>query len=355
MFAKIYSNIKRKIIMINRKYEVDIDIANQTKLEMTDSLMSKDYRVMNKIGAFASLYNFDFPYYKNPVLVMKTEEPGSKQLLAFKYNRVESICYDMIGHLINDCIVMGARPLIVQDTIVCGKIDKEVINKIVSSISKCCQENDCSLTGGETTEQPGVLQAGNYVLTSSIVGIVEKENIIDGSKIKKDQIIIGVESSGLHTNGYTLIRKLLDENPDLKNKIINGRSFIDLIMEPHKCYYNSLKELFVKNIITGLAHITGGGIKENLNRILPEKLDAQIYLEKYQIFDLYKEIKKIGNISDDEMIRVFNMSIGLAIVAENNNAGIIINHLNKNKIKSYLIGEIKEGSQKVNTKGNFIW
>ena len=341
--------------MGKRKYDVDIDLANQTKSEMAESLITTDKRVMNRIGAFASLYDFKFPEYKNPVLVMKTEEPGSKQLLAFQNNRIESICYDMINHLINDCIVMGAKPLIVQDAIVCGKIEKETIKRIVAAISKCCLENECSLTGGETTEQPGVLEAGAYVLTSSIIGIVEKENIIDGSKIKKGNIVIGVESSGLHTNGYTLVRKLLIENPELKNKVINNKCFFDLVMEPHRSYYNSLKDLFPKKIINGLAHITGGGIKENLNRILPENYNAQIYLEKYQILDVFKEIKKTGSISDEEMIRIFNMSVGLAVVTDENNADIIINHFKKFNINSYVIGDIINGSQKVITKGQFSW
>lgn len=341
--------------MIDRKYEVNIDVANQTKSEMAESLISTDSRVMNKIGAFASLYDFKFPDYKNPVLVMKTEEPGSKQLLAFKYNKIESICYDMINHLINDCIVMGAKPLMVQDAIICGKIDKDTIKRIVAAVSKCCQENDCSLTGGETSEQPGVLQAGTYILTSSIIGIVEKDKIVDGSKIKKGNIIIGVESSGLHTNGYTLVRKLLNENPNLESKIINGSTFLDLVMEPHRCYYKSIKDLFSKKIINGLAHITGGGIKENLNRILPKYLDAQIHLDKYQILDIFREIKNIGNISDEEMLKTFNMSIGLTIVTEKDNTELIIDHLKKKKINSYLIGEIIEGSQKINTTGEFVW
>lgn len=341
--------------MKNRKYEVDIDMANQTKSEMADSLKSKDNRVMNRIGAFASLYDFSFSEYKNPVLVMKTEEPGSKQLLAFKYNKIEGICFDMINHLINDCIVMGAKPLIVQDAIICGKIEKEKVKEIVNAISNACRENECSLTGGETSEQPGVLPAGTYILTSSIVGVVDKGKIIDGSNIKNRDLIIGVESSGVHTNGYTLIRKLLNENPDLKSKKINGRKFIDIILEPHRCYYRSIKDLFRNNIINGLAHITGGGIKENLNRILPKNLDAVVDLNKYQILDIFGEIKNIGDISDEEMLRTFNMSIGLTIITGENNYKLVINHLKEKGINSYLIGEIREGNQKVITRGEFNW
>jgi phosphoribosylformylglycinamidine cyclo-ligase len=341
--------------MKERKYEVDIDLANQTKAEMAGYLLSKDKRVLNKIGAFASLYDFNFGEYKNPVLVMKTEEPGSKQLLAFQNNRIEGICYDMINHLINDCIVMGAKPLIVQDAIICGKMQKETVKRIVAALSQCCRQNECTLTGGETSEQPGVLPPGSYILTSSIIGIVERDKIIDGAKIKKGDAIIGVESSGLHTNGYTLVRKLLKENPGLETKIIAGKTFLDLIMEPHRCYYKPLKDLLAKDIIHGLAHITGGGIKENLNRILPNKLNADIYLDKYRIFDIFKEIRNTGKISDEEMLRTFNMGIGLTVVADEKNAGIVINHLAKSGINSYLIGEMAAGSKTVKTSGDFKW
>jgi len=146
--------------MEERKYEVDIDLANQAKSEMSAALESDDARVLNKLGAFASLYDIRMPEYRHPVLVMKTEEPGSKQLLAFKQGKVESVCRDMINHLINDCIVMGAKPLMVQDAVICGKLDKDIVKRIVGAISDCCRENGCSLTGGETSEQPGVLAAG---------------------------------------------------------------------------------------------------------------------------------------------------------------------------------------------------
>lgn len=155
---------------------VNINEANAAKKEMAASLETKEKRVLNKIGAFASLYDIRFPEYKEPVLVLKTEEPGSKQLLAFQHDRAESICYDMINHLINDCIVMGARPLSVQDAVICGKLEKKVVTRIVAAVAKACKKQECVLTGGETSEQPGMLEAGNYVLTSSIVGIVEKKN-----------------------------------------------------------------------------------------------------------------------------------------------------------------------------------
>ncbi|MBN1411297.1 MAG: phosphoribosylformylglycinamidine cyclo-ligase [Spirochaetales bacterium] len=341
--------------MKDRKYEVNIDLANRTKKEMAESLRSDDARVLNTLGAFASLYDFSFPGYTDPVLVMKTEEPGSKQMLAFQHDKIEGICFDMIHHLINDCIVMGARPLIVQDAIICGKMEKEKIKRIVAAIAEACRNNECTLTGGETSEQPGILPEGTYILTSSIIGIVEKDAVIDGAKINTGHSIIGVESSGPHTNGYTMIRKVLGDSPVLDKRMINGKTFLETVLEPHRCYYTALKDLFPKKIISGLAHITGGGITENLNRILPGNLDAHIYLDKYRIPEVFKVIREVGQISDREMLRTFNMGIGLVAVTAEENAGRIMDHIKKEGFESYTIGEIKRGSQKVNTRGKLRW
>jgi phosphoribosylformylglycinamidine cyclo-ligase len=341
--------------MEGRKYEVDIDLANQAKKEMAASLESTDGRVLNKLGAFASLYDIEMPEYRHPVLVMKTEEPGSKQLLAFKHGRVEGVCRDMINHLVNDCIVMGARPLVVQDAVICGKLDKEVVNRIVRAISQCCRENGCSLTGGETSEQPGVLAPGTYVLTSSIVGIVERDEVIDGSKIRKGDVLIGLKSSGPHTNGYTLIRTLMSENEGLEGTDIDGASFLDRVLEPHRSYYQGLRELFPTGMLHGLAHITGGGIKENLDRILPENLDARVLLGEYPFSSLFSFIKKTGKLDEDEMFRTFNMGVGLVAVAGAADADKIIGHLVAHHIPARAIGDIVPGSGKVQTVGSFPW
>ena len=334
----------------NIKYDVNIDLANETKKAMAKALDTNDKRVLNKIGAFSSLYDVKFKEYKDPVLVLKTEEPGSKQLLAAQYGKLENVSYDMINHLINDCIVMGARPLTVQDAIICGKMNKEDINKIVKAVADACKKQGCVLTGGETSEQPGVLKAGTYILTSSIVGIVDKKKIIDGSKIKEGDVVISLESSGIHTNGYTLVRKIMKKYPEIVTK-----KFIDTILEPHRCYYSALKDLFDTGWITGLAHITGGGICENLNRILPENLSANIDASKYQILDIFKLIKKTANIDEKEMLRTFNLGVGLTVVAKKEYAKDIIKHMKSHKINAYVIGEIVKGNKTVIVNGKFNW
>jgi phosphoribosylformylglycinamidine cyclo-ligase len=334
---------------------VDIDTANDTKRQMAKYLESNNARVLNKIGAFATLFDGSFPEYKHPVLVFKTEEPGTKQKLALENNSIETICQDLVSHLINDAIVMGAKPLSVQDCIVCWKIEKEVILRMVSAISLACKENNCVLTGGETSEQPGVVDAGAYILTASIVGVVEKENIIDGSKIESGDVVLALQSSGIHTNGFSLVRKIIEMSPDILKEQIGGQSFINTILTTHRCYYNSLKNLFGKKELVGLAHITGGGIKENLNRILPDGLSAQIDLSKIKILPIFKTLKKFGGLEDADMLRTFNMGVGMTAVVSPSFADEAVTQMKASGIDSYKIGEITEGDRSVDLIGELIW
>lgn len=326
---------------------VNIDVANNTKSGIAKVLDGQNKNVLNRVGAFATLYDGTFPGYKNPILVFKTEEPGTKQKLAIENNSLETIAYDLIGHLINDTVVMGAKPLSVQDCIVCGKMEKKVILKIVSSLAKACKENGCLLTGGETSEQPGVVPKEIYILTASITGVVEKDSIIDGSKIKEGDTVLALASNGLHTNGISLVRKIMEQNPKILKEKIGGKSFIENVLTPHRCYYNSLKGLFRNKELVGLAHITGGGIKENLNRILPKNLDAVIDVNKIRILKIFKTLKKFGKLEDEEMFRAFNMGVGIAAVVKKNFAGKAKKHLRKFGIDTYEIGKIIKGKGKV--------
>jgi phosphoribosylformylglycinamidine cyclo-ligase len=334
---------------------VNIDIANAAKREIAKSLGSNDTRLLNKTGAFATLFDGSFPLFKHPILVFKTEEPGSKQKLAIENNSIKSICYDLVGHLINDAIVMGAKPLSVQDCIVCGKINKKIILELVEGLSKACRENGCILTGGETSEQPGVVPSGTYVLTASIVGVVDKEKIIDGSKIKKGDKVLAFASNGIHTNGFSLIRKIMEQNPKILKETISGNKFLQSILTPHFCYYNCLKDLFGSKGLVGLAHITGGGIKENLNRILPKDLNAIIDVNKIRILHIFKTLKKFGNLQDNDMLRTFNMGVGISAVVKKDFVNAVKKHLAKFGVDSYEIGEIIKGRGKVILKGDLNW
>lgn len=325
---------------------VDIAYTDTIKKEMARHLETEDKRVLNKMGAFASLYDIHFPTMKEPVLVLKSEEPGSKQKLAMEYGYTESVCHDMINHLVNDIIVMGAKPLAVLDTIVCGNAEKDTIKSLVKGIADACRDNDCSLVGGETSIQPLVVDAGVYVLTSSIAGIVEKKNVIDGSMIQDGDVVLAVSSNGLHTNGYSLVRMLMDRMPQIKLDKIEGMTFIEQIMKPHTPYYKAVKGLFGKNLLHGMAHITGGGIEGNLGRVIPDGLTAEINLSKIRLLPIFKYIRKSGNISDEEMLRTFNCGVGLCIVVREKDVGAVMRHISEH-YDCYEIGRIRSGEERV--------
>lgn len=333
------------------KYRVDIDVANDTKAGLSSVIDGKDARVLNRVGAFASAFRLDVGRYREPVLVLKTEEPGSKQVLAAQHDRIESVCYDMINHLINDCIVMGAEPLAVQDLIICGQMEKSIVTRIVTACAAACAAQDCALTGGETTEQPDVVPVGTYILGSSIVGVAERDRLIDGSRIAAGDVVVAIASSGPHTNGYTLIRDLLKKTPSLADERVGDTTFLEAVLEPHRCYYQSLKGLFPRNVITGLAHITGGGIRENLNRILPKTLDASIDLAAYRTPAVFDRIRKAANAAPADMLRTFNLGVGMTLVCRERNADAVLEHLRAAGETAYRIGEIVPGSGIVQCRG----
>lgn len=335
---------------------VDIDTADKTKKGMAESLKTSSPLVLNTIGAFASVCEGVFPGYKHPVLVCKTEEPGSKQLLAFQHNRIEGICYDLINHLINDVIVMGAVPFFIQDLIVCGKMEKDVISALVKHIAAACRAQDCVLTGGETSEQPAVLAPGTYVLGASCIGVAEKDAVIDGRMIKPGDRVLALQSSGLHTNGYTLVRALIKEDEAILKETVDGTSFLDLIMEPHRCYFASLKDLFREKGLHGMAHITGGGIPGNLNRILPKSMNAVINAEDVKVLPVFSFIKERSGNDEADMIKTFNLGVGMTIVVDAAFKDAAIAHLTKHGIPTYDIGEIKDdGTGVVEMKGALHW
>lgn len=335
---------------------VDIATADTTKKEMAASLETSSPLVLNRIGAFASVCEGVFPGYTHPVLVCKTEEPGSKQVLAFQHDRVQGICLDLINHLVNDIIVMGASPMFIQDLIVCGKMEKNVIKNLVKYIAEACRAQGAVLTGGETSEQPAVLPAGTYVLGASCIGVAEKDAIIDGKAIKPGDRVLALESSGPHTNGYTLIRALIKEDESILQETIGGKKFLDLIMEPHRCYFMALKDLFSQKNLHGMAHITGGGIPGNLNRILPKTMNAVINASDINVLPIFSFIKEKSGNDEADMIKTFNLGVGMTIVVSPEFASTAITHLKKHSVAAYDIGEIRDGgSGIVEMKGVLQW
>ncbi|MCR4649596.1 MAG: phosphoribosylformylglycinamidine cyclo-ligase [Lachnospiraceae bacterium] len=336
------------------KAGIDIAYTDTIKKEMAKSLETKDKRVLNGLGPFASLYDIKFPEIENPVLALKSEEPGSKQKLAIEYGYTESICHDMINHLVNDVVVMGAKPLAVLDTIVCGNAEKDTIKTLVKGVSDACRENECSLVGGETSIQPLVVDSGVYVLTSSIAGIVEREKVIDGSAIEEGDAVLAIASNGLHTNGYSLVRLLMDKNPQIKLDKIDGITFIEQIMKPHTPYYKSIKDLFKKEVLHGMAHITGGGIEGNLCRVIPDGLSAKIDLSKIKLLNIFKYIRNTGNVSDKEMLRTFNCGVGFIVVTSQKDKKEVMKHIGK-FYDCYEIGVMEKGENKVEFEKRLNW
>lgn len=352
------------------KAGIDISYTDAIKKEMAMYLKTDDRRVLNGLGPFASLYDIHFPDMAHPVLVLKSEEPGSKQKLAMEYGYSESICHDMINHLVNDIAVMGAKPLAVLDTIVCGNAEKDTIKSFIKGMSDACRENDCALVGGETSLQPEVVSKGVYILTSSIAGIVSKDNIIDGAQIREGDTVLAVASNGLHTNGYTLIRLLMEKMPQIKLDKIQGKTFIEQIMKPHAPYYHAIQSIIpqqatgqtcstfgsgtCRNDIHGMAHITGGGIEGNLSRIIPDGLCAEIDLAKMKALPLFRYIKKMGNIDEKEMLSTFNCGVGLCIVTDRDAAKEVASQMSRH-YDCYEIGKIKSGGRKIAFKNHLVF
>ncbi len=334
---------------------VSIDTADAAKKQMSATMATTDPRILHRPGAFASLFDASFPGIREPVLVMKTEEPGSKQKIAFQHGRAASIAQDMIHHLIDDIIVVGAQPLAVQDCIVCGKLQKDVVLELVAAINAACRANDCFLIGGETSEQPGVLEAGLYILSSSIVGVVEKSRLLDGRHIQPGDTVLAVPSNGLHTNGYSLVRALLARHPALLHEtLVNehglSETFLDAILKPHTCYHQPFKGLFADNAggaLHGLAHITGGGIAGNLNRILPGDVDAVVDAGKLRILPVFKRIRELGNVPEADMLKTFNLGVGMTLVCAPAAVDAITRHLAQHHLAAYPIGRIIAGGTAV--------
>ena len=330
---------------------VDINATDAAKRKMADSIDVGDERVLNRMGAFASLVDGRFPGMTHPVLVFKTDEPGSKQKLAFELGRIAGLAHDLVNHLINDVMVMGATPLYMQDCIVCGRIDQDAVADLVAEMSDACRKQGCALVGGETSVQPDVVADGLYVLSASAIGVVEKEDILDGSRIGAGDTVLGVASNGLHTNGYTLVRRLLERNPALRDHEVDGESFIDVIMRPHKCYYRAVRGMFGEPWLKGLAHITGGGLRDNLIRILPPSLKAVLDLPAIEVPSIFKVIRTEGNVGDADMLRTFNMGVGLTAVCSPDGVDGAVRHLSEHGCASYPIGHIEESPREVRLLG----
>ena len=332
---------------------VDIDAGNQAVNKIKSKVRSTfSSDVLTGIGGFGSLYNLKkiLAEYSEPIMVQSIDGVGTKTIIARKMKKYDTIGIDLLSAAANDILVMGAKPLTFLDYIANDKLDPDVVNQIVSGMVYACKETGVSLVGGETAEMPDTYLPGEHDLVGVITGVVDKKSIIDGSKIKNGDSIIGIQSSGLHTNGYSLARKLFfeigkhnidDEIPDLEKSV--GLT----LLEPHVNYTNHIQSLINSNIeIKGIAHITGGGLIENIPRILPNTCTAKIDLDSWPILPVFKVMQSIGSIDDSEMFRAFNMGVGMILIVDTKLEDRVIKKVSTLS-KAFKIGNVVSGNREV--------
>lgn len=325
------------------KAGVDVDLGNQVKSRIHE-MVSKTHtaQVLGKIGGFGGLFRADFGPMQDPVLVSSIDGVGTKLKLAFQTNKHDTVGQDLVNHCVNDIAVVGARPLFFLDYIGAERLDPLVFRQLLSGFAKACQAAGCALIGGETAQMPGMYKRGEYDLAGVIVGVVDRAKMLDGSKIEPGDVIIGLPSTGLHTNGYSLARDVLFRRmklkPDSKVAGLTGTVGSEL-MKVHKNYQPLMASI---PSLKGAAHITGGGLIDNLPRVLPKNCDAVIETKSWKIPAIFQILEKNGKIPQAEMFQVFNMGIGMAlIVGEKDAAGLL------KQTKGKRIGRIIEGGGKV--------
>lgn len=297
--------------------------------------------VLAGIGGFGALFEIS-KKYQNPVLVSGTDGVGTKLKLAFQLNKHDSIGIDLVAMSVNDILVFGAEPLFFLDYFACGKLDVDKATAVVNGIATGCEQAGCALIGGETAEMPDMYPAGEYDLAGFAVGVVEKEQIINGSAIQAGDVVIGLASNGAHSNGYSLIRKIISNNRIDLSQDFHGRPVSDVIMAPTRIYVKPLLTLIKQLTVKGIAHITGGGLAENLPRILPANTAAVLKKNAWEIPPLFQWLQQQGNVDEAEMFRVFNCGIGMVAIVAADQAEGAMRCLKEAGETVYLMGEIKQ-------------
>jgi len=330
---------------------VDISRANRTK-QRIKYLAHKTFTrgVLSEIGGFGGLFSVDKTKYADPVLVSSVDGVGTKLKIAFEMDLHSTVGADLVNHCVNDIAVQGAAPMFFMDYLATGSLEPTIAEKVVEGIADACKNNGCALIGGETAEMPGFYPDGEYDLAGFIVGVVDREKIVSGKDVQIGDIVLGLPSNGLHTNGYSLARKLLFEvahySPEtyvneIKNKVGNE------LMRTHKSYWPAVRKLVDAQCVAAMAHITGGGMTENLPRVLPRGTAAVIQLGSWPVLPIFEHLQQLGNVPQEEMLRTFNMGMGMLLVipsAKFKKAQSVLERVGE---KSYTIGRITKGERKV--------
>lgn len=317
----------------------------QTVSKIKDAVASTHTpNVLNGIGSFGAF--FELGKYKNPVLVSGTDGVGTKLRIALDVKKYDTVGVDCFAMCANDILCHGAKPLFFLDYLACGKLDSDVAAEIVGGIVEACKETGCSLIGGETAEMPGMYQVGDYDVAGFCVGIVEKDEIIDGSKIAEGDVVIAIPSSGFHSNGFSLIRKVF---PDF-NEEWNGKPLYETLLVPTKLYGKTILGLMDKVELNGIAHITGGGLIENVPRILPKGLGVEVEKAKVQVPEIMQELQKRASIAEDEMFGTFNMGVGMVVVVKPELKDETIMQLKSLGENAYEIGSVVKSDKEIELK-----
>jgi phosphoribosylformylglycinamidine cyclo-ligase len=306
--------------------------------------------VLSELGSFGGLYRGSFTGMEAPILVSSTDGVGTKLRVAQAMKIHDTVGYDMVCHCVNDILVQGARPLFFLDYFATGKLKPSVMVDVVRGMANGCKENGAALIGGETAEMPGFYGDDDYDVAGFVVGVVDESRLIDGKAIASGDILIGLPSVGLHTNGYSLARKILIEKLGLDYQTILpeiGGKIGEVLLAPHISYLRPLLPLVDEKLIRGLAHITGGGLTDNVPRILPSDCDAHIKLGSWEVLPIYRYLFEKGNVSVDEMLRVFNMGIGMVVVISPEAVDRVVKRLQLARQNYFFIGNIRPGSGKV--------
>jgi len=315
--------------------------------ELVDSIKdvvkeTHNKNVLTNIGGFGALFNADFSKYKQPVLVSSVDGVGTKLIVAFKAEKYDTVGQDLVNHCVNDIAVCGATPLFFLDYFSTGKLEQHVGFNVIKGFSKACKENGVALIGGETAEMPDIYKSGEFDLAGTIVGVVDKDELIDGSKIEKGNILIGFKSNGLHTNGYSLARNVLFSEFDIND--IPGKldgSIGDELLKIHKSYLSLITELKTVDGVNGFSHITGGGIVGNTKRVIPDGLEMDVNWDSWERPPIFELIQETGNVDEDDMRQTFNLGIGLIAVVNPNSVSQVKQIAEKLGEDIYEIGVVK--------------
>jgi phosphoribosylformylglycinamidine cyclo-ligase len=347
---------------------VDIDLGNRVKATLPQLLASTHRReVLGKVGGFGGLFALDVKKYREPILVSSVDGVGTKLKIAFALDKHDTIGADLVNHCVNDIAVLGAEPLFFLDYLGTGKLEPHVFTDIIKGFARACTENNCALIGGETAQMPGFYQKGEYDVSGTIVGVVEKSKMLNGQKtIRRGDMVIGIESSGLHTNGYSLGRKIFFEQLKLKPSSRIPGSKLTLgaeLLRVHVSYgplvqklvkkFNAERGAFLRknsrsnasrsDEVRAFAHITGGGFVDNIPRVLPKSLDVVIKKGSWEMLPVFKIIAEQSGVPDDELYQVFNMGIGMVTIVSAAKADAVLKFIKSKKHKAWIIGEVVKG------------